>query len=103
MPKVHLLGKNYNSSLLISHTSKPNTTEMKFLKFFYTRRQHYCEYTPIFTDGSKVDSHVDSAVVFSNFTISETFHPFCSVYTSELYAIYLGLLKISALNIEIQE
>ncbi|GBM36915.1 hypothetical protein AVEN_14898-1 [Araneus ventricosus] len=53
---------------------------------------------PIYTDGSKSDNHVGSAAVFPDFTIAETLHHFCSVYTSELYATYLGLLKISTLN-----
>ncbi|GBN29027.1 putative RNA-directed DNA polymerase from transposon X-element [Araneus ventricosus] len=61
-------------------------------------RQHYSDYIPIYTDGSKSDNHVGSAAVFPDFTIAETLHHFCSVYTSELYAIYLGLLKISTLN-----
>ncbi|GBM07909.1 hypothetical protein AVEN_96520-1 [Araneus ventricosus] len=35
---------------------------------------------------------------FPDFTTAETRHPFCSVYTSALYAIYLGFFKITAMN-----
>ncbi|GBM75110.1 hypothetical protein AVEN_74194-1 [Araneus ventricosus] len=60
--------------------------------------QRYSDYVPIYSDDSKFDSHVGSAVVFPDFIVAETLHSFCSVYTSELYAIYLGLLKISSIN-----
>ncbi|GBL79490.1 hypothetical protein AVEN_92646-1 [Araneus ventricosus] len=80
------------------HFLKPNTSDMVFQQHFYDHRQRYYNYVLIYTDGSKSDSHVGSAVVFPNFTIAETLHPFCSVYASELYAIYLGLLKVTTLN-----
>ncbi|GBM83251.1 hypothetical protein AVEN_79344-1 [Araneus ventricosus] len=77
---------------------KPSTSDILFQQHFYDHRQRYSDYVPIYTDGSKSDNHVASAAVFPDFTIAETLHPFFSVYTSELYAIYLGLLKISTLN-----
>ncbi|GBN15389.1 hypothetical protein AVEN_233919-1 [Araneus ventricosus] len=80
------------------HFFKPGTSDNVFQQHFYNHRQCYSDYVPIYTDGSKSDNHVGSAAVFPDFTIAETLHPFCSVYTSELYAIYLGLLKISTLN-----
>ncbi|GBM36520.1 hypothetical protein AVEN_45999-1 [Araneus ventricosus] len=80
------------------HFFKPSTSDNVFQQHFYDHRQLYSDYVPIYTDGSKSDNHVGSAAVFPYFTIAETLHPFCSVYTSELYAIYLGLFKISTLN-----
>ncbi|GBM23723.1 hypothetical protein AVEN_257634-1 [Araneus ventricosus] len=80
------------------HFFKPSTSDIVFQQHFYDHRQHYSDYVPKYTDGSKSDNHVGSAAVFPDFTIAETLHPFCSVYTSELDAIYLGLLKISTLN-----
>ncbi|GBM57361.1 hypothetical protein AVEN_127095-1 [Araneus ventricosus] len=80
------------------HFFKPGTSDNVLQQHFYDHRQCYSDYVPIYTDGSKSDNHVGSAAVFPDFTIAETLHPFCSVYTSELYAIYLGLLKISSLN-----
>ncbi|GBN23770.1 hypothetical protein AVEN_104382-1 [Araneus ventricosus] len=77
---------------------KPSTSDIVFQQHFYDHRQRYSNYVPIYTDGSKSDNHVGSAAVFPDFTIAETLHPFCSVHTSELYAIYLRLLKISTLN-----
>ncbi|GBM80448.1 hypothetical protein AVEN_57287-1 [Araneus ventricosus] len=80
------------------HFLKPSTSDIVFQQHFYDHRQHYSDYVPIYTNGSKSDNHVSSSAVFPDFAIAETHHPFCSVYTSELYAIYLGLLKISTLN-----
>ncbi|GBM27434.1 hypothetical protein AVEN_59894-1 [Araneus ventricosus] len=80
------------------HLLKLNTSDVVFQQHFYDHRQRYSDYVPIYIDGSKFDSHVGSTVVFPDFTAAHTLRPFCSVYTSELYAIYLGLLKISTLN-----
>ncbi|GBM30071.1 hypothetical protein AVEN_88283-1 [Araneus ventricosus] len=80
------------------HFFKPSTSDNVFQQHFYDHRQRYSDYVPIYTEGSKSDNHVGSAGVFSDFTIAQTLHPFCFVYTSELYSIYLGLLKITILN-----
>ncbi|GBL84435.1 hypothetical protein AVEN_117196-1 [Araneus ventricosus] len=95
-----LLGRRHNLSFIddFLHFFKPSTSDIVFQQHFYDHRQRYSDYVPIYTDGPKSDNHVGSAAVFPDFTIDETLHPFCFVYTSELYAIYLGLLKISTLN-----
>ncbi|GBN00521.1 hypothetical protein AVEN_51456-1 [Araneus ventricosus] len=80
------------------HLLKLNTSDVVFKENFYDHKQSYSDYVSIYSDDSKFDSHVGSAVVSPDFPVAETLHSFCSVYTSELYAIYLGLLKISTLN-----
>ncbi|GBM86634.1 hypothetical protein AVEN_71835-1 [Araneus ventricosus] len=70
------------------HLLKLNTSDVVFQQHFYDNRQHYSDYVPIYTDESKFDSCVGSAVVFPDFTIAETLHPCCSVYTSELCYLY---------------
>ena len=52
-------------------------------------------FKPVFTDGSKSINHVGSAAVFNHITLSETLNTLCSVFTSEIYAIYLALKHIS--------
>ncbi|GBN58766.1 hypothetical protein AVEN_120834-1 [Araneus ventricosus] len=79
------------------HLLKLNTPDVVFQQQFYDHKQRHSDYVPIYTDGSKFDSRVGSAV-FPDFTVAETLHRLCSVYTSELYAIYMGLLKLSTLN-----
>ncbi|GBM11493.1 hypothetical protein AVEN_101904-1 [Araneus ventricosus] len=63
--------------------------------FIYEHRQRYRSFIPVYTDGSKFEDNVGSAAVFPDIAIAEKLHPFCSVFTSELYVIYLGLLKIA--------
>ncbi|GBN07914.1 hypothetical protein AVEN_86150-1 [Araneus ventricosus] len=52
----------------------------------------------LYTPTTVRNNHVCSAAVFPDFTIAKTLDPFSPVYTSELYAIYLGLLDITILN-----
>ncbi|GBN81959.1 hypothetical protein AVEN_67739-1 [Araneus ventricosus] len=42
------------------HFFKPSTSDIVFQQHFYDHRQHYSDYVPIYTDGSKSDNHVDS-------------------------------------------
>ncbi|GBO01740.1 hypothetical protein AVEN_72163-1 [Araneus ventricosus] len=66
------------------------TTDTVFLSRF--------NYEPVFTDGSKSESHVGTAVAIGNTVVSERLHKFCSVFTSKIYGIYLALTKMSSLN-----
>ncbi|GBL73838.1 hypothetical protein AVEN_230795-1 [Araneus ventricosus] len=69
------------------HFFKQSTPGTIFQQYFYEHRRYYSDYVPIYTDGSKSDNHVGSPAIFPDFPIAETLHPFCSVYTSELYAL----------------
>ncbi|GBN10855.1 hypothetical protein AVEN_81789-1 [Araneus ventricosus] len=80
------------------HFSKPSTSDIVFQKCFHKHKERNRNFVPVYTDGSKFDNHVGSAEVFPDTQISEKLHPFCSVFTSELYAIYLGLVKIAMSN-----
>ncbi|CAL1294496.1 unnamed protein product [Larinioides sclopetarius] len=80
------------------HLPKPETSEIIFQKLFQEHREQNYDFIPVYTDGSKYRNHVGSAAIFPNTTVSERLHPFCSVFTSELYAIYLGLAKITTLH-----
>ncbi|CAL1267232.1 unnamed protein product [Larinioides sclopetarius] len=52
---------------------------------FYEHRHYFSDYEPVFTDGSKSEDHVGTAVVMGSTIISEKMHKFCSVFTSEVY------------------
>ncbi|GBN22707.1 hypothetical protein AVEN_68043-1 [Araneus ventricosus] len=64
---------------------------------FYDHRQQFSGYEPVFTDGSKADNLVGTAVVIRNSIVSGRLHEFCSVFTSEIYA---ALVKIADGNYE---
>ncbi|GBN39938.1 hypothetical protein AVEN_21772-1 [Araneus ventricosus] len=58
-------------------------------------RQQFSGYEPVFNDGSKTDNLVGTAVVIRNSIVSGRLHEFCSVFTSEIYAIYSASVKIA--------
>ncbi|GBN86304.1 hypothetical protein AVEN_53788-1 [Araneus ventricosus] len=62
---------------------------------FYDHRQQFSGYEPVFTDRSKTDNLVGTVVVIRNSIVSLGLHEFCSVFTSEIYAIYSTLVKIA--------
>ncbi|XP_055940827.1 uncharacterized protein LOC129971257 [Argiope bruennichi] len=73
---------------------KSDTDSSVFISLFKHHREFYCSYEPIFTDGSKSPHHVGCAFVHGHRIISYKLHPFTSVFTSELTAIYLALKYI---------
>ena len=50
---------------------------------------------PIYTDGSKSSESVGCAAVFPDFEVFIFFPVFASIFTAELCAIFLTLLRIS--------
>ncbi|GBM42533.1 hypothetical protein AVEN_3341-1 [Araneus ventricosus] len=80
------------------HLPKSTTSTLVYRSIFYDHRHRFSNYEPVFTDGSKSESHVGTAVAIGNTVVSERLHKFCSVFTSEIYGIYLALTKMDSLN-----
>lgn len=59
--------------------------------FFYSHRQKYIDYESAYTDGSKTGDHVGSAAVFNGEVIFERLYKYFSVFSSEIYTIFLTL------------
>ncbi|GBO37713.1 hypothetical protein AVEN_149962-1 [Araneus ventricosus] len=74
------------------------THNLVYQSIFYDHRQQFSGYEPVFTDGSKADNLVGTAVVIRNSIVSGGLHELCSVFTSEIYAIYLALVEIADRN-----
>ncbi|GBM46239.1 RNA-directed DNA polymerase from mobile element jockey [Araneus ventricosus] len=77
---------------------KSTTHNLVYQSIFYDHRQQFSGYEPVFTDGSKADNLVGMAVVIRNSIVSGGLHELCSVFTSEIYAIYLALVEIADRN-----
>ncbi|GBM44014.1 putative RNA-directed DNA polymerase from transposon BS [Araneus ventricosus] len=77
---------------------KSTTAPSVYIQEFYYHRQKFERYGTVFTDGSKFGDHVGSAVVFSHIVISRTLNKHCSVFTSEIFAIYTALRAIRLLS-----
>ncbi|GFW57112.1 RNA-directed DNA polymerase from mobile element jockey [Trichonephila clavipes] len=63
-------------------------------KVIYPKRA-FSDYEPIFTDGSKSESHVGSAVVSLSTVITDALPISASIYTAELHALRIALEHIS--------
>ncbi|GBO20693.1 hypothetical protein AVEN_140340-1 [Araneus ventricosus] len=74
---------------------KSTTHNLVYQSMFYYYRQQFSGYEPVFTDGSKADNLVGTAVVIRNSIVSGRLHEFCFVFISEIYAIYSALVKIA--------
>ncbi|XP_055924518.1 uncharacterized protein LOC129956612 [Argiope bruennichi] len=77
---------------------KPTTLNFIYQSIFNAHRQQFFNYEAIFTDGSKAGNNVGAAVMLRHEIFSERLHRFCSVFTSEIYAIYRALIKIAENN-----
>ncbi|GBN82099.1 putative RNA-directed DNA polymerase from transposon X-element [Araneus ventricosus] len=80
------------------HLPKSTTSTLVYRSIFYEHRHRFSNYEPVFTDGSKSEGHVGTAVAMGNTVVSERLHKFCSVFTSEIYGIYLALTKMDSFN-----
>ncbi|GBM60753.1 hypothetical protein AVEN_68669-1, partial [Araneus ventricosus] len=77
---------------------KSTTAPSVYIQEFCYHRQKFERYGTVFTDGSKFGDHVGSAVVFNHIVISRTLNKHCSVFTSEMFAIYTALRAIRLLS-----
>ncbi|GBL95333.1 hypothetical protein AVEN_154751-1 [Araneus ventricosus] len=62
---------------------------------FSSHRHRFSDYLPIYTDGSKSTTDAGCAFVCQNDIVSCRLHPFSSIFTSELTAIYMALEYLS--------
>ncbi|GFY49911.1 uncharacterized protein TNIN_436091 [Trichonephila inaurata madagascariensis] len=62
---------------------------------YLRHRELFSDYEPIFTDGSKSESHVGSAVVSLSTVITDALPISASIYTAELHALRIALEHIS--------
>ncbi|GBN07319.1 hypothetical protein AVEN_41253-1 [Araneus ventricosus] len=74
---------------------KSTTAPVVFQTLFHSHRCQYSVYIPVFTDGSKSDSHVGCGVLFHTDTLSYRLHTSFSVLSAELVAILYALQTIS--------
>ncbi|GFY39597.1 putative RNA-directed DNA polymerase from transposon X-element [Trichonephila inaurata madagascariensis] len=75
--------------------SKACTPESTYRTLYLEHRELFSDYEPIFTDGSKSESHVGSAVVSLSTVITDALPISASIYTSELHALRIALEHIS--------
>ncbi|GBN58765.1 putative RNA-directed DNA polymerase from transposon X-element [Araneus ventricosus] len=74
---------------------KSETCSDIFRSIFYSHRHRFSDYLPIYTDGSKSTTAAGCAFVCQNDIVSRRLHPFSSIFTSELTAIYMALEYLS--------
>ncbi|GFT92384.1 RNase H domain-containing protein [Trichonephila clavipes] len=79
----------------LSYYSKACTPESTYRTLYLEHRELFSDYEPIFTDGSKSESHVGSAVVSLSTVITDALPISASIYTAELHALRIALEHIS--------
>ncbi|GFV04572.1 putative RNA-directed DNA polymerase from transposon X-element [Trichonephila clavipes] len=79
----------------LSYYSKACTPESTYRTLYMDHREFFSDYEPIFTDGSKSESHVGSAVVSLSTVITDALPISASIYTAELHALRIALEHIS--------
>ncbi|GFR29460.1 RNA-directed DNA polymerase from mobile element jockey [Trichonephila clavata] len=72
-----------------------STYRTLYLEHYLEHRELFCDYEPIFTDGSKSESHVGSAVVSLSTVITDALPISASIYTAELHALRIAIEHIS--------
>ncbi|GFT04820.1 putative RNA-directed DNA polymerase from transposon X-element [Trichonephila clavipes] len=79
----------------LSYYSKACTPESIYRTLYLEHRELFSDYESIFTDGSKSESHVGSAVVSLSAVITDALPISASIYTAELHALRISLEHIS--------
>ncbi|GFQ74854.1 putative RNA-directed DNA polymerase from transposon X-element, partial [Trichonephila clavata] len=79
----------------LSCYSKACTPESTYRTLYLEHRELFSDYEPIFTDGSKSESHVGSAVVSLSTVITDALPISASIYTAELHALRIAIEHIS--------
>ncbi|GFW36022.1 putative RNA-directed DNA polymerase from transposon BS [Trichonephila clavipes] len=79
----------------LSYYSKACTPESTYRTLYLEHRELFSDYEPIFTNGSKSESHVGSAVVSLSTVITDALPISASIYTAELHALRIALEHIS--------
>lgn len=89
-------GTYYSKSTEIPICSLPVYNTVEFLEYL----NNHCEYYCLYTDGSKSDESVHSAIFdpCTNFKQSFRLDNNCSVFTAESYAVLKALHYISSVN-----
>ncbi|GFQ95261.1 hypothetical protein TNCT_16851 [Trichonephila clavata] len=79
----------------LSCYSKACTPVSTYRTLYLEHRELFSDYEPIFTDGSKSESHVGSAVVSLSTVITDALPVSASIYTAELHALRIAIEHIS--------
>ena len=81
-PKIHLE---------CSHYRKRETNSTVYQSVFYEILSKYPDFMRIYTDGSKTDQGVGSAIAIEDEVRRWTLPHACSIFSAELYAIWQAL------------
>ncbi|GFQ76046.1 probable RNA-directed DNA polymerase from transposon X-element [Trichonephila clavata] len=79
----------------LSCYSKACTPVSTYITLYLEHIELFSDYEPIFTDGSKSESHVGSAVVSLSTVITGALPISASIYTAELHALRIAIEHIS--------
>ncbi|GFY79716.1 RNA-directed DNA polymerase from mobile element jockey [Trichonephila inaurata madagascariensis] len=79
----------------LSCYSKARTPESTYKTLYLEHRELFSDYEPIFTDGSKSESHVGLAVVSLSTVITDALPISASIYTAKLHALRIASEHIS--------
>ncbi|GFR11489.1 putative rna-directed dna polymerase from mobile element jockey-like protein [Trichonephila clavata] len=79
----------------LSCYSKACTPVSTYRTLYLEHRELFSDYEPIFTNGSKSESHVGSVVVSLSTVITDTLPISPSIYTAELHALRIAIEHIS--------
>ncbi|GBN27700.1 hypothetical protein AVEN_265321-1 [Araneus ventricosus] len=75
--------------------NKSNTAVIIYQQTFIEHREHYNNFVPIYTDGSKSADQVSFAVVFPSTIFSFRLHHSCSIFIAEITDVLYALEEIS--------